>query len=292
MNNDTNKLLLPSLIEEVLSHPGQCVDNIFASVWKGLNFNRLIQRAGFKKRSGVPVTDSVFLLLLWQWIDVSSIAVFARHSLKTFSDAKKDVMYELLKREDVDWRGLNLGVAKSTYQHQGVASSRLRVYVLDDSIKTRRGKKMEGVSCHFDHTQGRHVMGQQVLTLSLATEDLFMPLDSQIYVSSSKAHELIDDFKDHRSVVAKRYEEATNQTKPKLAQGMLKRAKRQGLNAEYLAADAWFGNKPMIQTALSMDVTAVLRMKKGNMKYRTERSNGRIDELDAKALYKRAVKGE
>ena len=96
MNHDTKKHLLPSLIGEVLSHPGRCVDNIFAGVWKGLKLNRLIQRAGFKKRTGLSITEAVFLLVLWKWIDASSISVFSRKSLKTFSDANKDVMYDLL----------------------------------------------------------------------------------------------------------------------------------------------------------------------------------------------------
>lgn len=69
-------------------------------------------------------------------------------------------MYDLLKHEDIDWRNLNIGVAKTIYRQQEISSSRLKAYVLDDSIKKRRGKKMEGVSCHFDHTEGRHVMGQ------------------------------------------------------------------------------------------------------------------------------------
>ena len=116
MNNDTNRRILPSLIEDVVNRPGQCVDNVFASAWKKLGLKTLIQRAGFKKRTGVPVTDAVFLLVLWKWIDASSIAVFARRSLKTFSETKKDVMYDLLKREDVDWRGLNGGVAKAVYR--------------------------------------------------------------------------------------------------------------------------------------------------------------------------------
>ena len=292
MNNDTNKRLFPSLIEQVLSHPGQCVDNVFAGVWKGLKLSSLIRSVGFRKRTGVCVTEAIFLLILWKWIDVSSIAVFSRKSLKTFSEAKKDVMYDLVKREDADWRGLNGAVAKSLYQQRHVASSRLKAYVLDDSIKQRRGRKMEGVSCHFDHTEGRHVMGQQVLTLGLATEDLFMPLDSQIYVSESRAHGLIRDFKDKRSIVAKRYDEATTQSKPQIANGMLRRAKRQGIQADYLVADAWFGTKPMIQTAQSLDVTAILRMKKSKLKYRIVGAKGKTEAFDAKALYQRTVKGQ
>jgi hypothetical protein len=36
--------------------------------------------------------------------------------------------------------------------------------VVDDSVLQRFGKKMPGISSHFEHTLGRHVMGQPVLT--------------------------------------------------------------------------------------------------------------------------------
>jgi len=136
-------------------------------------------------------------------------------------------VYELLKREDVDWRGLNTNVAKAIYTQQKVSSSRITAYVLDDSVKK-------------DHTEGRHVMGQQVLTLGLVSEELFMPLDSQIYISASKAQGLIRVFKDNRSIVAKRFDEAVVQSKPDIAKGMLGRAKRLGIKADYLIGGGLF----------------------------------------------------
>ena len=151
---------------------------------------------------------------------------------------------------------------------------------------------MEGVSCHFDHTDGRYLMGQQVLTLGLVTDDHFIPLDAQIYVNQSKPHELIRAYEDQRSVTAKRYEEATTLSKPEMANAMLMRAVRQNIRADYLVADAWFGTKASVQTAQSLGLTAVLRMKKNKMKYRFMGHGGRVLELDAKALYQRAVKGE
>ena len=57
---------------------------------------------------------------------------------------------------------------------------------------------MEGVSSHFDHVTGRHVTGQQVLTLGLATEEALLPLDSQICNSQVKTRELIKPYKDGR----------------------------------------------------------------------------------------------
>ena len=292
MNNDTNRSALPSQIGEILADQMYCIDNLFADTWKALRVNTLLNTAGFAKRSGLQITQAVFLLLLWKWLNVSSIAMFSRKALATFSEAKKDVMYDLLKREDINWRAFNLLTAKEIYRANGLIGSRSKAFVLDDSIKVRRGKKMEGVSSHFDHVTNRHVMGQQVLTLGLATEEAFLPVDSQVYVSQTKAKGLNRSFKDGRSVVAGRYQEATEQGKPEMAANMMKRALRSGMDADYLVADAWFGTKPMIRTALGLGVCPILRMKKNKMKYRAVTKGQKTALLDAKELYAHAVKGE
>ena len=291
LKNDTIAGRLPPLISDVITEPKQYIDNLFADTWKKLKLNSLISRAGFTKRSGIGITEAVFLLLLWKWLNMSSIAMFSKKALGSFSRARKDVMYDLLKREEINWRELNTRTAKAVYQQRQLVGSRLKALVLDDSIKTRRGKKMEGVSSHFDHVTGRPVMGQQVLTLGLATEEAFLPLDSQIFISQTKARELIKPYKDGRSVVGKRYREATTQSKPEMAANMMKRAMRSGMEADYVVADAWFGTKPMIRNALELDLCAILRMKKGKMKYRAV-VNGRKQHLDAKELYTHAVKRE
>ena len=48
-------------------------------------------------------------------------------------------------------------MAWAVRQQHKLTKSRIKSFVLDDSIKTRRGKKMEGVSSHFDHVTG-HVI--------------------------------------------------------------------------------------------------------------------------------------
>lgn len=292
MKNGINEGVLPPLIGNVITDQRHYIDNLFADTWKKLKFNARIKRAGFTKRSGIDITEAVFLLLLWKWINVSSIAMFSRKALGTFSRAKKDVMYDLLKREDVNWRVLNLQIAKGVYQQHTLGQSRIRAFVLDDSIKTRCGKKMEGISSHFDHVTGRHVMGQQVLTLGLATEEAFLPLDSQIYISGVKARELIAEHKDSRSALGKRYSEATTQSKPQMAANMIKRATRCGIEADYVIADAWFGTKSMMRTALGLEMCAILRMKKSKMKYRAVIKGRKKELLNAQELYTCVVKRE
>ena len=290
MQNRTNSDFLPPLVSDVISDSKHYIDNLFADSWKSLRLNHLLRKAGFKKRSGTGIGETVYLTLMWSWLNMSSIAMFCRQALGTFSEAKKDVIYDLLKREDVNWRDLNIRTAKAVFTQGGLESSTIRAFVLDDSIKTRRGKKMEGVSSHFDHVTGRHVMGQQVLTLGLASEESFLPLDSQIYVSQVKAQPLNKPYQDARSVVGKRYTEATTQSKPDMAACMMKRALRSGLKADYLVADAWFGSKRMVRETLSLDLCAILRMKKSKMKYRIELPEQGQCLMDAQDLYAQVVK--
>ena len=116
MKNDINANNLPPLIGDVLTDPKEYIDNLFADTWKKLRLNSLIKRAGFTKRSGIEITEAVFLLLLWKWLNMSSIAMFSRKVLGTFSMARKDVMYDLLKREGINWRALNGQGGLSTEQ--------------------------------------------------------------------------------------------------------------------------------------------------------------------------------
>ena len=294
MDRDTKPTALPSLTADLLRDGNCLVDNLFADLWKQVGMKTLLSRAGFHKRSGIPIHEVVYGLLLWVWLKADSIGMFARESLRTFANAEKDALYAVMNRENLNWRRLHQDVARQALRHmKGTAQP--NALVLDDSIKIRHGKKMPGVSSHFDHTSGRHVMGQQVLTLGLSSAAGFVPLDSELFISATQAQSLHQPFQDGRSVASKRYRVALQQTKPDMAKAMIARARRAGIEADYLLADAWFGTKPMIQTAEDALLTPILRMKKNTMKYRlTERRQEQAQhrELDVKALYQSCVRGQ
>ena len=112
MNSATSNLGLPSLTTDLLSQANINIDNTFNSTWKSLSFNTLLRQAKFSKRSGTPVSEVVYLLMLWVWLKVDTVAMFSRDALLSFSKAKKDALYDLLNREDLDWRKLQLLTAK------------------------------------------------------------------------------------------------------------------------------------------------------------------------------------
>lgn len=293
VNRDTKPMPLPELTADVLRNGGCLIDNLFADLWTQVGMNTRLSRAGFHKRSGTPMHELVYCLMLWVWLKVDSIGWFARESLQTFSGAPKDALYGVMNREELDWRRLHQGIARQAVRPMK-ASSTPKAWVLDDSIQVRHGKKMPGISSHFDHTSGRPVMGQQVLTLGLSSAEGFVPLDSELFISATRAQGLSQPFRDGRSIAAKRYRIAQQQSKPMMARAMLQRARRAGFPGDYLLADAWFGTKPLIQAAEEAPLTPILRMKKNTMKYRLRlfrRGQSTHRDLAVNALYQACIRG-
>jgi SRSO17 transposase len=289
MNRATKIIELPALTVDLLKANGVLIDNVFASLWRDIGMKTVLNRAGFNKRSGTSMSDVIFGLMLWLWLQKDSIGMFARECLQ--GALGKDVLYDTMNREDLNWRKFHEQIAYKTVQT--FKTSGKKAYVVDDSVKPRFGKKMPGISSHFDHTSGRHLMGQQVLTLGLSCDEGFVPLDSELFISQTKAIELHEPFADGRSIVAKRYRIAQQGTKPEMVSAMVKRALTAGIMADYLLADAWFGTKAMLRLTQETALVPVLRMKKNNMKYRfSEFARGKTAtwELDVQALYQRFVR--
>ena len=294
MNHDTTAFAFPALTSDFLRNSDRLIDNLFADLWKQVRMKALLQRCGFHKRSGVEVNAVLYCLTMWVWLKSNSVNLFAKDSLRTFCAAGKDVLYEAMNREDWNWRALHLRVARKALQQLTVPGS-ATAFVLDDTIKIRSGKKMPGVSSHFDHTTGRHVMGQQVLTLGLSCAQGFVPVDSELFTGKTNVMDLSAPFKDGRSIAAVRHRSAVSQTKPEMARAMIARAQRAGIEAQYLLADAWFGTKPMIAMADDALLTTIVRMKKNKMKYRHSLhlpDKVVCKEMDLCALYQSAVRGQ
>jgi DDE superfamily endonuclease len=220
VNHDTTACAFPALTSDFLVNSDSLIDNIFADLWKQVDMKALLQRSGFHKRSGVAVNSVMYCLTMWVWLKSNSVSLFARDSLRTFCAAGKDVLYEAMNREDWNWRALHLRVARKALQ-QIAAPDSATAFVLDDTIKIRSGKKMPGVSSHFDHTTGRHVSGQQVLTLGLSCAKGFVPIDSELFTGKTNVLGLPAPFKDGRSIVALRHRAALSQTKPEMARAMI-----------------------------------------------------------------------
>jgi hypothetical protein len=75
------------------------------------------------------------------WLKVDAVGMLSRDALLSFSATKKDALYDLLNCEDLDWRKLQLLTAKKVLKVNSQSS--LSAFVIDDSVKMRRGKKCQ-----------------------------------------------------------------------------------------------------------------------------------------------------
>ncbi len=64
MNNARKLIELPSLTADLLNANGILIDNIFASLWKDVGLKTILRRSGFSKRSGTPISEVIFNLML------------------------------------------------------------------------------------------------------------------------------------------------------------------------------------------------------------------------------------
>lgn len=256
------------------------IDNELQAGIKQLGLFSILSKHGVGKRSGEKIPQLIFTLLVWPFLEVNSIASFCGKMVGNFHAGGKDVLYRFLRREDLNWRAICFSVSKAAYDRHALGSGTDTAFVVDDTLKHRRGKKVEGVSSHFDHTECRHVLGQQVLQLGLVSAKGFLPVFQQIYIGSKKVQGLVSMFKDQRCAVAKDFKTAMGKNKNEMLRAMLRKAIRQGVKAVHLLGDSWFGNKGNIRTAIELDLTAILMMKRGNLSYRFQGRN-----YTAKMLY-------
>ena len=221
-----------------------------------------------RRADGEPLPKVLCALLVWPLMNVKSIHCFCSELCQILA-GQVSVLYDFLGREDINWRGLSSELARGVYHANDLGPRSQRAFVVDDTSQARAGRKVEGTSCYFDHTEGRHRKGHQVLQLGLAAERGFLPLESQIVTGQKCAIDKPKDkpFHDQRSSAARDMRRAREQTKHQLFRAMLQRALRAGFSARYALGDAWFGCKENIDCCLENGLVGLFQMKRGLLAY-------------------------
>ncbi len=258
-------------LSDALSQPLTFSDTELAEAIQRHSLVGLFAGAIHRKRrsDGEPLPSVLCALLVWPLLKVKSLHCFCAELCQILA-GKVSVLYDLLGREDINWRALANDLASKVYQANDLGPRSQRAFVVDDTSQARAGRKVEGTSCYFDHTEGRTRKGHQVLHLGLAAEKGFLPLEAQIVMGDKGRVEKPKDkpFKDQRTAAARDMRRAAGTTKHGLFRDMLGRALRAGFSAAFVLADAWFGCKENIACCLEHRLTAIFQMKRGLLTYR------------------------
>lgn len=258
-------------LSDALSQPLTFADTELSEGLQRHSLVALLSAAiGRKRRAdGEPLASVLCALLVWPLMKVKSIHCFCAELCQILV-GQVSVLYDFLGRQDINWRGLSSELARRVDRANDLGPRAQRAFVVDDTSQARAGRKVEGTSCYFDHTEGRHRKGHQVLQLGLAAEKGFLPLEAQIVMGQKGAIDKPKDkpFHDQRSSAARDMRRAREHTKLQLFRDMLQRALRAGFAAGYVLADAWFGCKENIACCLENNLTGIFQMKRGLLAYR------------------------
>jgi DDE superfamily endonuclease len=272
-------------VSDACSQPFTFVDTeLAAGIRRHSLVERLIAAISRQRRSdGEPLANVLCALLVWPLLKVKSLRCFCAE-LCQFMEGDVSVLYDFLGREDINWRGLDTELSRRVYQANEMGCRSESAFVVDDSSKARAGRKVEGTSCYFDHTEGRHRIGHQMLQLGLASPKGFLPIEAQLVMGEKDAINKPKDkpFKDNRSSAARDMRRAQEQTKHQLLRDMIPRALRAGFKAQYALADAWFGCKENVACCLDNQLTAIFQMKRGNLAYQHQGHSYNASQLYAK----------
>lgn len=251
-------------LSDALSQPLTFVDTELAEGLQRHTLVGLLAAAMSRKRraDGEPLLNVLCALLVWPLMKVKSLHCFCAELCQILA-GRVSVLYDLLGREDINWRGLSSELARRVHQDNELGPRSQRAFVVDDTSQARSGRKVEGTSCYYDHTEGRNRKGHQVLQLGLAGEKGFLPVEAQIVMGEKCAVDKPKDkpFHDQRSSAARDLRRAKTQTKHQLFRDMLQRALRAGFTAWYVLADAWFGCKENILCCLENKLVGIFQRK-------------------------------
>ena len=289
-------------ISDALSKPFTFADTELSEGIQRHGLGGLLAAAMHRKRrcDGEPLHQVLCALLVWPLLKVKSMHCFCAELCQILL-GKVSVLYDFLGREDINWRGLSSELAHRVYKQNDIGSPSQCAFVVDDTSKARSGRKVQGTSCYYDHTQGRTLKGHQMLQLGLAGQKGFLPIESQLVMGEKSPVDKPKDkpFKDQRSSAARDMARARLQNKQKQFREMLQRAVRAGFRALYVLGDAWFGCKENILCCLDNNRIGIFQMKRGNMSYRYQGKTytarqlyvmveRRMKPLNSKARYKTA----
>jgi hypothetical protein len=272
------------------------IDNSVSDLLKEIGFAKGVGQLGCSKRSGRDIPILIMLMIIRPLLHVDSIFMFCRGHYVSVFHTGKDAFYRILQYP-IPWRSIHWSLVKRLlplWLKKDVGDGYL---VADTTVQAKRGKEIEGVCWHHDHTTGRSVTGFETTQLLWVNNAGSLVLDAALRFSRRPlVVDLLERLNarfDGRSVLGMRFKESAAKTKLDHTLAMVKRAVDAGIPAKYFLADAWFDSMGFIADVRELGVIPIVRMKRGNTKFRYNNKEYDVKELwnnFAKAKTRKVIK--
>ena len=130
-------------------------------------------------------------MFLLKFVDFKNINQLISSGFAKEIDYKKDVFYEFMKNENIDWRRImylfSLQFLRIIRKNEDSGALKLpKFLIVDDSILEKSGKKIECIGKVFNHCTHTYTLGMKILTLGFWDGKSFAPIDFSIHNEPGK----------------------------------------------------------------------------------------------------------
>ncbi len=279
----TNRTKFKGEIENYLRNGHSSFDSKIDQIFSCLKVKTWLSRTNIIKKDGYHASHLLFVLFMLPIFKINSVHGFCKKHWHHWSISKKDTFYRF-KHNAYRWRTfmykLMSQISKAVAFEKG--SIKERYFIVDDSVIAKRGKHIENVSFHYDHSIGKTVLGYCIVTLGMFTGKGFYPIDFAYNFGQKRHSDSPDEnIGDPRSISGQRSFEAKHYSKLDLAVMMIERAIDNGFTARYVLFDSWYAWPAVIKKvrAIKDDLHVICRLKENPSKYHYQGKRYRLSEL-------------
>jgi len=272
LNSTKNTAKFKGEIETYLRKRHNHLDLTINKAFTSLKIKTWLCRANIIKKDGYHAAHLLLILTILPILKIKTVHSFCQKHWLQWSKVRKDTFYRFKENANYRWRSffykINAQIFKQT-QVDKIPQKELHA-IIDDSILTKVGKKLENVCYLYDHSLGRSVLGYCIVTLGILTGHGFYPVDFAYYFGKRRNAKTPFVIGDQRQSSGQRSFEAQKYTKLDLAFMLIERAVNCGIIPGYVLFDSWYAWPVLINRIRSLkdkSIHVICRLKNSKVKY-------------------------
>lgn len=244
------------------------LDNIlcnFEKTNKGvLNFipafglGRLLCKHNAFKSRGISVSILLLTLILLR-LKGERINRMSESLFGFLPKVDDNTLYRIVNNPVIDWRRLLLGFAKQfkkQVESKGDPHEGFSCFIVDDTDLPKTGKTFEFISRIFNHVNKTYQLGYKLLLLAWWDGKSLVSCDFSLHREAGSSGNYGLSVKERKNLFRKKRDSTCvslvrirelDESKIKNMISMLRRAVKNGFNADYVLMDSWFVNDFLIK---------------------------------------------
>ena len=226
--------------------------------------NTVLNKGKAKGVAGENIFKTLFIFL---FIDLKNVSQLMASGFASDLTHEKDVFYEFMKNEHIDWRKILTSFSKQfikisqkkgdppTQKGDCPTKSTPKCIIVDDTLLPKTGKTIEFIGKVFDHCDRSFQLGIKILTMIYWDGKSIIPVDFSQHNEPGKKKnrglkqkDLDAQFVKERQVGSPGHKRAqeVGVDKITMAVNMIKNAIKNSFEPLYALADSWFINENFI----------------------------------------------